>query len=325
MEHLLIFGLIANLIVGTWAIIITRQTARDYLQLYLKSIFQYTVLYNFCILTILVALYSNLNLPKNFLQEHFPAGSEIMELLISLFFIGMVMTMLRIALGFRDKDLSSKARFWIAAVMVMLVLSYIFKFSFPNLKPSLRWLDWIHAEIWDNFLVLEIPVLIAMIITAGKEKDRGKRKVIKSFAILYLLRYASVVIALPLLLIPRELRLSVLVVIFISFNVIPFLWFKAFFLPYAQGLRKLVQDSFILEPIYEKYGISRREKEILELMLTGKNNKEIGKVLFISYHTVKNHVYNLYQKLGVKNRYELLHFFAKAETSRKESNPNPEK
>ncbi|MCK5149143.1 helix-turn-helix transcriptional regulator, partial [bacterium] len=29
--------------------------------------------------------------------------------------------------------------------------------------------------------------------------------------------------------------------------------------------------------------------------------------LFISYHTVKNHVYKIFQKMGVSNRYELMH------------------
>lgn len=38
-----------------------------------------------------------------------------------------------------------------------------------------------------------------------------------------------------------------------------------------------------------------------------KSNKEIEALLFISYHTVKNHICNLYQKLGVKHRGELVH------------------
>jgi DNA-binding CsgD family transcriptional regulator len=61
-----------------------------------------------------------------------------------------------------------------------------------------------------------------------------------------------------------------------------------------------------LNVIIDQYGISKRELEILKLILEGKNNKEIKDSLFISYHTVKNHVYNLYQKVGVKNRFQLI-------------------
>jgi DNA-binding CsgD family transcriptional regulator len=66
----------------------------------------------------------------------------------------------------------------------------------------------------------------------------------------------------------------------------------------------IMQDTD-LEGFYEKFDLSRREREIVRLMLTGKSNKEIAGELFVSTHTVKNHVYNIYQKLQVSNR---LHF-----------------
>ncbi len=62
-----------------------------------------------------------------------------------------------------------------------------------------------------------------------------------------------------------------------------------------------------LKRIFEKYNISKREKDILQLILKGRSNKEIEAELFISIKTVSNHVYRIYQKLGVKNRLELLH------------------
>jgi DNA-binding CsgD family transcriptional regulator len=79
---------------------------------------------------------------------------------------------------------------------------------------------------------------------------------------------------------------------------------------------KLIEDPSVLRNVVEDHGISKREEEIMKLLLEGKSNKEIETSLFISYHTVKNHVYNLYQKLGVKSRYELLHLIAKYEKKR---------
>jgi DNA-binding CsgD family transcriptional regulator len=70
-------------------------------------------------------------------------------------------------------------------------------------------------------------------------------------------------------------------------------------------------DGADLEPTFLKYGISKREQEIIRLILRGMSNREIEKELFISLSTVKNHVYNIFQKLGVKNRFELIVLFRK--------------
>ncbi|MBI2682117.1 MAG: response regulator transcription factor [Acidobacteriales bacterium] len=48
-----------------------------------------------------------------------------------------------------------------------------------------------------------------------------------------------------------------------------------------------------------------REKEVLELLVAGRSNKEIGSVLTIEERTVKAHVAKLMRKVGVKNRIAL--------------------
>jgi DNA-binding CsgD family transcriptional regulator len=51
-------------------------------------------------------------------------------------------------------------------------------------------------------------------------------------------------------------------------------------------------------------GLSRREVEILRQVARGKSNREIGRGLFISEHTVANHVRNILRKTGSANRTE---------------------
>ncbi len=48
--------------------------------------------------------------------------------------------------------------------------------------------------------------------------------------------------------------------------------------------------------------LSSREVEVLKLISGGLRNKEIGQRLFLSVHTVKNHVHNILAKLKVPNR-----------------------
>lgn len=56
---------------------------------------------------------------------------------------------------------------------------------------------------------------------------------------------------------------------------------------------------------YEKLKVlSRREREVLELLIQDKKTPEMAKELFVEVKTVKNHLSNIYKKLGVKNRSE---------------------
>ncbi|NPV02044.1 MAG: helix-turn-helix transcriptional regulator [Brevinematales bacterium] len=64
--------------------------------------------------------------------------------------------------------------------------------------------------------------------------------------------------------------------------------------------------SFDNPGMTKKYGLSEREAEIMKYLCKGLSNKETGKKLFISELTVKTHVRNIYRKLGIKNRLELL-------------------
>jgi DNA-binding CsgD family transcriptional regulator/tetratricopeptide (TPR) repeat protein len=62
----------------------------------------------------------------------------------------------------------------------------------------------------------------------------------------------------------------------------------------------------------EKLGITAREAEIVRLILEGKDSKRITEELFISDHTVKNHLHHVYRKLGIKNRMQLVRCFQSA-------------
>jgi LuxR family transcriptional regulator of csgAB operon len=54
----------------------------------------------------------------------------------------------------------------------------------------------------------------------------------------------------------------------------------------------------------EKAGLTAREMEILALVSMGAKNFEIAEKLYISPHTVKTHLYNLFKKINVDNRFQ---------------------
>jgi two-component system, NarL family, response regulator LiaR len=52
----------------------------------------------------------------------------------------------------------------------------------------------------------------------------------------------------------------------------------------------------------EKFNLTNREYEVLQLIVMGHSNDEIAESLFISLSTVKTHISNLYEKMNVKRR-----------------------
>ena len=48
--------------------------------------------------------------------------------------------------------------------------------------------------------------------------------------------------------------------------------------------------------------LTKREKEVFDLLVQNKITKEIAEILNISEKTVRNHISNVMQKLGVKGR-----------------------
>ncbi|RXI98732.1 LuxR family transcriptional regulator [Anaerobacillus alkaliphilus] len=57
-----------------------------------------------------------------------------------------------------------------------------------------------------------------------------------------------------------------------------------------------------IKPIIDQLALTNREKEVLFLVLEGFNNQEIAEKLYISVHTVKNHITNIFKKLNVQDR-----------------------
>lgn len=55
----------------------------------------------------------------------------------------------------------------------------------------------------------------------------------------------------------------------------------------------------------ERAQLSQREREIIVLIAQGYKNKEIAEKMFITEQTVKNHLHNVFDKLGVSDRLEL--------------------
>jgi DNA-binding CsgD family transcriptional regulator len=78
------------------------------------------------------------------------------------------------------------------------------------------------------------------------------------------------------------------------------------FLEYTLNTVYLSKRISERKTIGERYQLSSRELDVLELVISGANNKLIAKELVLGLATVKTHLQHIYQKVGVVSRTELL-------------------
>lgn len=146
--------------------------------------------------------------------------------------------------------------------------------------------------------------LIQMLFIRRVFTDAKERVSIRIFSLVYLFIIGSTIASANLSFISRWIELIFIMLLFVS-HLIPIL------------ILNIHLDRFYIEPSItidfqksveecaEKFGISGREKEVIELICKGKSNQDISDSLFISLQTVKDHIHRIYIKTGVKNRVQL--------------------
>lgn len=83
--------------------------------------------------------------------------------------------------------------------------------------------------------------------------------------------------------------------------------------PMSSSIARMVVSHFNkINPLNEnKYNLSDREKEVLQLLADGYRYKDIATKLFITISTVRSHIYSIYEKLHVHNRTDALNKYNK--------------
>jgi DNA-binding CsgD family transcriptional regulator len=110
-------------------------------------------------------------------------------------------------------------------------------------------------------------------------------------------------VATSLLGVPPELRRVRIVPVFYYLSVLAVMLLysvRYLFRPSA------AQDFQLSREFMGLYGISKRERDIITMIVQGHPNRVIGERLFISDRTVKNHVSSIYRKTGAANKVQLL-------------------
>jgi DNA-binding CsgD family transcriptional regulator len=158
-----------------------------------------------------------------------------------------------------------------------------------------------------GLIIILIPVaalVYLMIQTVRSSRAQGKRGLM-IFALVSLLCFVLFFTGFIFSQAGSSSRWAVPICLFVASST-PILVLRKILARYGRPIRLEIFEDARMQQFRDKFQLSPREGEILDLLLNGKSNKDIERDLFISHHTVRNHVHNIYQKLSISSRLQLM-------------------
>ena len=306
MEHLRIAYYFLVLLVGVAVIVYAAFMTRAYRLPFLKPLVWFLIFNNALALVNLTSAYACANLLGFCALGRYTVLGGILGPVARLSQAGIVYALFAVARGFRGRRLSRSFNRWFGAAAALLAASYLVTALAP--RGSTLWLWTARGQVAASllFVLAVLGLTLAIVLSARGSADRSARRAVRAFGYAYFAIYAVFVITFRL---PEAVQFFPNALALLAINLFPILWLRKPFAEAYAAAPASAENRESLERFCRTRGLTEREGAILELILRGKSNAEIEKALFISIHTVKNHITNIYQKLGVRSRWQLISLF----------------
>ncbi len=297
---------------GLYTILITYQLHKKYRLNYLSTYLYYLIFIN------VFGIYGILGqvIAKKILQQQGALPQTIETIGHFFSFLGIPFLILawymfvRLCREIIEKKLSrvfNLSYFFVLTIVYMAYGTFIVLFNLSNFKrEQFAFFSSIVISLYVIFEILVLIIAVSQIFIHFKNiKDEKKQRAVRDFAYLNLFVFCVSTI---LFIYSRQSSTLLTIYLFIFFlrNIPPVLYWKAYLKRYfvAPALQEIGVPA--MRKFSQEYNISKREEEVIQHVCEGKTNKEISNTLFISIQTVKDHIYSIYQKTGVKNRVQLI-------------------
>jgi len=191
------------------------------------------------------------------------------------------------------------------ATNTLIIIFLLFSIFFLILLNKASWIQALSTTLNDMFLYSSILLIIPTIFASiylRKNKGNENYRLLSEIMI----AFYPMVLTLPLdLIFFRESPFKLTLITHSLFSIFVFFYILRHYMINYEPETISLKDE--LAAFYTEHAVSPREQEIITRVIEGKSNREIGEVLFISANTVKTHIRNIYKKLGVSNRVQLVH------------------
>lgn len=199
-----------------------------------------------------------------------------------------------------------KVMFWAVEAVLMGTFLYLLV-TIPEAGDTRQAasLGWFQHSFTGIHYVLGITVLIYMMHRLSGQSSNELAAHLKGFGAIYIVMFMARVGLLVFVENAHVICYVQPVLIFLM-HIPPLIYLWVMMRRHAVRLDYDRVDPDLALDLFRKYGISEREQEVAWLIGAGKSNREIEEALCISIKTVKTHTYNIYRKLGINSRYQLM-------------------
>jgi DNA-binding CsgD family transcriptional regulator len=279
---------------------------------YLKAHYILYILLNIAIFFGLLFNYMQFNVMKSLSENAVRIFTHVYHFEVSLtigiiiyFFVSMIFPLLK-------REWTKRGKILFICYFGVLILSHAVCSFFNILIGEAPLYFFCVIIIYISFHLISYIMVFKLYLQRKSYKSPIQRKILKRLSLFMFFVFTAVLVINTLqgmdLISLAEYIIFLPIIVFII-NLIPLFRLKSFIKEIFPQETSPVSSDIFMNRLLKKYKITPREQQIIQLICNGKSNKEIEDELFLSLHTIKEYIYRIYKKTGVKNRVQLGNFF----------------
>ncbi len=194
--------------------------------------------------------------------------------------------------------------FWAAVLVTALLVitgALVMYMSKSDLSQAITNALWAFYPLCSVALFIEA---VSISLAYKNITDPHEKKLAKYFIISFIPQAAFSIIDFILL---RDIGFQLTHITYAVFSILVFIDLCAYFFR-SYGIDLDISEE--KQSLKDKFSLSDREVEVTELLAKGMPNQLISETLHISINTVKSHIKNIYFKLGISNRLQLMNLLS---------------
>ncbi len=304
MNHVYIFALIINLIVGSYVFLFIHQIYKKNKENYLGSLKSFTIFFNILILAYFLSKYTSTNV---LIGSSTNSYRVIRSIIIFVFFISefsIGFFLYKTICFFKEKPISKTiiGIYIFYGIIFSVLYADYFLFIF-NDHQIIHSLDMVWELSINLFIIVQITGLLYY---SYKNKNQNS---IRPFGYIFFIGFLGYLLPnITLYIFGKEIGKYTDPFVLFFINIAPWIWLHFFYLKQEVNVKGKTNIEQLYEILKKEFSISKREFEIINQIVLGKSNQEMCDILFISFHTVKNHIYSIFKKLDINSRSQLIHY-----------------